>query len=705
MGPTNIIFNESTMEFRYISGLTMYSERFDSGRLLCKEYNTSGMPHHTSDVVASIPTPAFSLVVDGKDASFDWDFQRFDTDVLADGRQYATLELNHSTLELSLSIRTECGENGFFSRRLYLKNNSNKKVSITSVAPLCGSLWEQKHGINDSLDNYRTHPFKVGAFKEHGWSNEGNFHWYDVDINSALNIGSEMGFSGHSHPFAIASSSVLGGYFICQMEWGANWNFSFKNDFLFAENNGMPSHLRMKFSLSPTAIAPMRVMDAHETVEIPAVHYGFVSCDFDEAIYRLHTYQRNYLLAKPYGGYDLVSYDHWGYVTSRLTEEALIKEVERAAEVGAELFVVDAGWYGSAGSDWFGTVGDWHQCRLPNDLHPVINRSRDLGLKFGLWVEPESVGKNSELVSLHPEWLMKRYGNPIERSLDITRPEVEAYITEQLIDVIERYQLDLLRLDYNNQYLFEGGFNANGEYTENTHWRHVEATHRIFDRIKARFPKLWLENCASGGGRTDLGMMTRFSKTQISDWYKFPRIARTFNGMSMCLPPETLMFEYGAAQSESRYGSADAQIQMTIQGIPRVSGIAIGNESENPAYLKTLKRYIELYKSFIRPIQSSVKLYHHTQTIAGFNGMGFYVKEAMLPDGSRGYVNLVRLQGENEDTYLLKLRGLDASRRYKLTCLTENKTITADGYTLTAVGMPIRLDNALCSEMILIESV
>ena len=326
-------------------------------------------------------------------------------------------------------------------------------------------------------------------------------------------------------------------------------------------------------------------------------------------------------------------------------------------------------------------------------------------MKFGLWIEPEAVGSESDLREQHPEWLMQRYGNSVERCLDLSRPEVEKYVEEQIVGVIERYNLDLLRLDYNNQYLCEGGFNENGGYMENTHWRHVEAIHRIFDRIRARFPKLWLENCASGGGRTDLGMMTRFSKTQFSDWYKFPRVAKTFNGMSLCLPPECLMFLYGSVQSASCYGNAETQLQMTVQGIPQLSGVAYYDEEINPALEELIKKYVGLYKDFIRPIQNKVKLYHHTPVIGGFSGKGWVVTEAMLPDGSKGYVNINRLPGCSEDVWNLKLKGCDCTKEYVVTDVATGKKYNIDGYTMHSQGLPVTLDNALTSRMLLVESI
>ena len=701
------IFNKRRMEFRYCSGLTIYTEALVNGRLVSVNYSATGIPPHDRDCVKDIPVCAFDLVIDGKDATYGWSFEAWNTDENSQGRPWAELILINKSLGLQIRICTYSGENGYFSRHIYIKNLTDKKISVTRIAPLTGTLWELTHDVKDSLGDYDFSPFKIGYFKDNHWGAEGNFDWCGVPYNAGVEFGSENGCSGHGNPFAIVHNSVLGGYFVCQMEWGANWKFYFRNDFRWAptiDNPELKAYLRLKFSLAPEAMAPMRVVDKGEEIEAPRIHFGYTYSDFDEAICKLHSYQRKYLLAKPYGGYDLIGYDHWGYMEHNIDEEKLLIEVERAAELGAEIFVVDAGWYGKSFKHWFASVGDWQNSRLENDLYPIIRKARELNLKFGLWIEPEAVGIESELRHTHPEWLMQRYGTGVERALDLARPEVETYVEEQIINVIERYELDMLRLDYNNQYLCEGGFNQNGNYMENTHWRHVEAIHRIFDRIHKRYPNLWLENCASGGGRTDLGMMTRFSKTQFSDWYKFPRVARTFNGMSMCLPPECLMVCYSSIQSASCYGNAETQLQMMIQGIPQMSSVAYHDEEINPALKELIKKYVKLYKEFIRPIQNKVKIYHHTPVVGGFSGKGWVVTEAMLPDGTKGYVNINRLPKCNDDVWCAKLKGVDCSLNYTVTDVADGRKFNVGGYTLYADGIPVVLDGALTSRMLLIQA-
>lgn len=704
---SHCVFNQTAMEFRYGSGETVYSERLLDGRLLCRDYHAAGLPQHLRDLVTENPIPSFRLIVDGCDASFGWEFVHWSEGESEKGQPFAELVLKHSLLSLVLSIRTLMGNNGFFSRRIQLRNASADVVGITSVEPLSGSLWELTEEVTDSLKDYDKTAFSIGRFKDTHWGTEGNFEWNEIHYNSEIAFGSSTGRSGHTHPFVIAHSNVLGGYFVAQMEWSANWKFRFANEFKHRAGNPHPEqrpYLRLTFALGPDAPAPMRMLDPGETVELPPIHFGYVSDVFDGAIQSLHSYQRRFLTAKPKDGYEMVVYDHWGFMEHRFSEETLIEEVERAASIGCELFIVDAGWYGTTGSHWWTTVGDWNACRLPRDLTPVIDRVHALGMRFGLWVEPESVGAESELAKKHPEWMIERYGNRQMRCLDLAKPEVEAFVEASLRDIIDRYHLDLLRLDYNNEYVLDGGFNRYGKVLENNQWRHVEAIHRIFDHIRSDYPTLLLENCAGGGGRTDMGQMTRFSKTQFTDWNRFPRIARTFNGMSMCLPPECLMVLYGAVMSAHRNGGAELQMQMMVQGIPSISGLAPNGEEVNPAHTRRLSEYIRLYKDFIRPIQKEAKVFHHTPEVLGLNGRGWMVLESASPDGLKGYAFLVHLTEDCGDTFTFYPRGLDMTQSYRVTFFSDSRALRVGGYELFANGIPIRLAEPLLSQLLLFEA-
>ena len=117
----------------------------------------------------------------------------------------------------------------------------------------------------------------------------------------------------------------------------------------------------------------MRVIDAGEEVMMPPVHFGYTYKDFDGAIQALHDYQRKYILARPVLGYEPTYCAHWGYEGWDMKPERLKVHIDRAAEMGIEMFLIDAGWYGKPGTDWFATVGDWQDERVPGGVKEVID--------------------------------------------------------------------------------------------------------------------------------------------------------------------------------------------------------------------------------------------------------------------------------------------------------------------------------------------
>src|SRR5690606_15687745 len=127
-------------------------------------------------------------------------------------------------------------------------------------------------------------------------------------------------------------------------------------------------------------------------------------------------------------------------------------------EVGCELYLIDAGWYRGSSKGWHETAGDWYAGEhLPNGLEPIFAYARQKGLLYGLWVEIERIGEKSGVYQEHPDWVLTRYGKPVERGpLDVTKPEVAEWMEAEIVRIIERYDLDLYRLDYNIN-IWEGG--------------------------------------------------------------------------------------------------------------------------------------------------------------------------------------------------------------------------------------------------------
>jgi alpha-galactosidase len=690
--------NEPQRGWIYHSGKIIYVERFREGRLIAASFQDTGVPFYPSDEESE--TTAFDLQIDGGSLYFGWEIGS--AVIMKNGDFPETrIILKHTLKPVELEIVTHACGDGFFRRRMKLRNTSkNDSCGLTSVTPLCGSVWTMKDNLKENLHDSGGVPYRVGRFQDNEWGHEGNFQWQDIPLNAELSFGSALGRSGHSSPFVLAHNNVYGGYFLAHLAWSSNWRMGFLCE--YSRNSG---HGKLKFTLQPVSPAPMRMLEPGETVELPEVHFGLNHESFDDVIQCWHRYLRRHVLPRVGDGLQPLIYNHWGYMQHELSEEKLLREIDIAAEVGAELFMVDAGWYADANTKWTDTSGDWNTGnRLPDDLFPVFEYARAKGLKCGLWVEIESAGKLSKLAKEHPDWFITRYGKPVERILDLAKPEVATYVEDHIFRIIERYKLDMFRLDYNID-AHEGGFNERDGHMENTLWRHVEVIHGIFDKVRRKYPDLRLENCSSGGGRTDLGMLSRFTTTWISDWMRMPRTVRILNGMTMAIPPEFADRLFGVCMNGSYRGNLETQLHVILLGHPAVSGLMPTLEESNPEVLSLSKKYLDIYKKFIRPFVREAHVYHHTPVIPGADASGWCALEYVAEDRNKAVVGVFRLVNAESDMYVLRFRGLDPSRAYKITTEPGGMNSRYDGSILMEQGLTIRLDTPLTSRLLLCEAV
>ena len=689
--------------WRYHSGQAIYVERFRDGRLIAAQLQSTAIPYHARHENAD--ELAFNLQLDGESLYFGWELAESRVGVdAASGCPETLISLKHTWKPLRLDLLTLAAGDGFFRRRMKLTNvSAEKTLALNAVTPLAGTVFTMMGAMDRgvlSLVESGGLPYRVGWMQDNEWGQEGNFQWQEVPLRTELAFGSLRGRSGHTTPFAVAHNNVFGGYFVASLAWSANWRMSFTCD---QQVNGDNSRLR--YAVMPVSSAPMRLLAPGETIALPDVHFGLNHESFDQTIQAWHAYQRRHVLPRVGDGRQPFIYNHWGFTEHELSEASLRREIEIACEIGAELFMVDAGWYADANTPWPDTSGDWQVGnRLPNGLEPVFELARSRGLLCGLWVEIESAGKASKLAATHPDWFIKRYGKTIERVLDLAKPEVRQYVEDNIIRLIERYKLDMFRLDYNLD-AWEGGFNERDGRQENTLWRHVEAMYAIFDKVRARYPKLQLENCSSGGGRTDLGLNSRFTTAWISDWLKMPRTLRILNGMSMAMPPEYIDRMFGVVMEGSYKGNPETQLQVTLLAHPAVSGLTPSLIEANPDLLALAKKYVTLYKEFIRPWHRDARLYHHTPVIPGVEASGWCALENVSADRTRAMAGIFRLIHAREDVFQFRFRGLDPARRYRVTTEPGGLVCDVSGLDLQERGLVIRLDTPLTSRLLLCESV
>ncbi len=234
-----------------------------------------------------------------------------------------------------------------------------------------------------------------------------------------------------------------------------------------------------------------------------------------------------------------VHFNTWEAMYFDLSTDKLCALADEAAAVGVERFVLDDGWFRNRNSDAAG-LGDWFvdEAVFPDGLDPLIKHVNDLGMEFGLWVEPEMVNPDSDLYRAHPDWALGAAPAPDLMSrnqlvLDLTRPEVQEYLFECLDALVSRYPITYLKWDMNRNLDQPGG--ADGRVV--THYQTL-AFYALLERLRKAHPALEIESCSSGGARADYGVLAHTDRIWTSDTNDALDRLRIQKGFSFFFPPE-----------------------------------------------------------------------------------------------------------------------------------------------------------------------
>ena len=245
----------------------------------------------------------------------------------------------------------------------------------------------------------------------------------------------------------------------------------------------------------------------------PSMLIGYSNSGFETMTKNIHNFAKDNILRE---GLRPVLYNSWEATEFKVSCDEQIKLARKAKEIGAELFVVDDGWFGERhGID--NGLGDWYvnQDKFPNGLNPLIKEVKDMGMMFGIWVEPEMVNPKSKLYKENPDWIYHFESRESDTSrgqyvLDVTKKEVKDFIYNMLDDLLTKYDIDYIKWDANRP--------ISQTSTKKDIWyKHIENIYDIVRELKIKHPNVLFEACASGGGRIDYGILGIFDDFWTSD--------------------------------------------------------------------------------------------------------------------------------------------------------------------------------------------
>lgn len=217
--------------------------------------------------------------------------------------------------------------------------------------------------------------------------------------------------------------------------------------------------------------------------------------------------------------------------------------IDEAHSLGLELFVLDDGWFGSKypRNDDTQGLGDWcvNTDKLPEGLSYLSDHAHSLGMKFGIWIEPEMVNPRSELYEKHPDWIVAEQGRPFytirnQYLLDLSNPDVQDYVVSVFDNVVSEGNVDYVKWDANRHFQSPGSSTLK---EQSRIWvEYVHGLYSVLERIRSRHPQLMIQACSSGGGRVEYGVLNYFNEVWTSDNTEARCRARIQYGTNMIYP-------------------------------------------------------------------------------------------------------------------------------------------------------------------------
>jgi alpha-galactosidase len=563
----------------------------------------------------------------------EWTFDRYDTD-----RDELRLRFRDGGLAITLHYRTR---GDVVERWTVLDNDGSEPLELLRADSATWTLpdreeWQLSH--------------------VHGrWAAESRLVRSPLTYGEKV-IGSRRGHTGHQYlPWVALDTDATeerGEVYGCALGWSGSWRIAVAQlpDARVQITGGAGYDESGLLSLAPG-----------ESFTTPLFAALWSDAGFGGASRTWHAYQRAYVI--PDADRDRpVLYNSWEATQFDISEEQQEVLAQRAAAAGVELFVVDDGWFGARTSDRAG-LGDWtpNPDRFPAGLKPLADRVHALGMQFGIWVEPEMINPDSDLYRAHPDWVQYQEGRKRtefrnQLVLNLAREDVQEYLWEQLDGLLSSAPIDYVKWDFNRCFTDAGW--PGDAYPQRLWVDHVRALYALLDRLREDHPGVAFESCSGGGGRIDLGILSRTDQVWTSDnTDPLDRLAIQ-HGFSQIHPARVMaawVTDSPNTQLNDRVSSLRFRFVSAMAGVLGVGGdLSEWTEEE----LAEAREWIDLYKE-IRPLVQHGDLHRLRPPRGGLSAVQYTRGDESV------VLALLQAQHYGEPVPALRLRGLDPTASYE----------------------------------------
>ena len=432
----------------------------------------------------------------------DFQLAAVETKSLQPGVESLQLTLRHLRLPLEVNaVYTAWGDTGVFTRELTLTNTGDHGIAIASFPSLSLPMEDDDYTLR----------YLYG-----GWGEERQMAAERL-TPGVRRIGSYSGRSTNGFvPWISLRNDRKRVEYLAELAWSGNWDAQIERGVAFTPGTVHRRRASVTMGVSFDFDGPLNLQPGASIV-LPKVEFTATKGDLDDVSNQLHRYQRQYVY--PQSSSDrppLVQFNSWYPFQGKATIGDMERLADVASTLGAEVFVLDAGWYNRV--DWSKELGDYEPdaSAFPRGLEELSSYVHTRGMKFGLWMEIENVGLESHVYQRHPDWCLAYNGAPIHDSdrcqLDFAKPEVRQWATFTVDRLVNRYQLSWIKIDYNID--IGNSFDPHGsERPGDVLYQHVMRYYAWLDSVRAAHPDLIIENCSSGGLRFDTGILAHTDTT------------------------------------------------------------------------------------------------------------------------------------------------------------------------------------------------
>jgi alpha-galactosidase len=391
----------------------------------------------------------------------------------------------------------------------------------------------------------------------------------------------------------------------------------------------------------------------------------------------------------------LVTYNTWFAYGTRVDEDSMVAEIDRAASLGVELFVMDAGWYLGAGEtgdfDFDAGLGSWTADldRFPSGLASLADYAHGVGIKFGLWIEPErvSLATVGKFGLAQEPWLATRgsdYGAPLNAQICLAGAAGRKWVMDQLVALIERVHPDYLKWD--NNFWINCDRAGHGHGPADGNMAHVQALYGLLDELRRRYPDLLIENVSGGGARLDFGMMAYTDSAWMDDRTSpASHVRHNIEGLTFAFPPAYLLSFLIDGDGEPIAGAEDLPLLVRSRGAA-ILGLTYRTDQMDDETAELLKQQIAEYKTYRAIITQSDATLLSAQ--APVDSTSWEILQEVADDART--VLIFGFKGDGQDGRLIvRPRGLLADATYDVRSLDVGPIGSARGDLLMEDGIEL----------------